>query len=102
MGRYDCDLFGSDFRAADNGCDDRYSGFTARWPAAGWEDGMVWAVLDSGRRRSTDSNCCVNVLFVEKEKSSVAGVWSSFVGKERAREEILRKVRMGGEVMISC
>ena len=51
LGRYDCDLFGSDFFAADDGCDERYSGFTARWPAAGWEDGMVWAVLDLGGRK---------------------------------------------------
>ena len=26
------------------GCDDRYSGLTAKWPAAGCEEGMMWCM----------------------------------------------------------
>ena len=34
-------LFGSEVLAADEGCEERYSGWTARWPAAGCEEGIL-------------------------------------------------------------
>ena len=40
-GSYDLLRLGSDVFAAGDGCEERYLGSTARWPAAGWFDGMV-------------------------------------------------------------
>ena len=68
MGLYDCDRFGSDFLAADDGCDDRYSGFTARWPAAGCEEGILWAALGVCRWMDIGSRSFVVGLFVERER----------------------------------
>ena len=50
LGRYDCDRFGSDLFDLAEGCGERYSGFTARWPAAGWEDGMLCRVVVENER----------------------------------------------------
>ena len=51
---------GSDFFAADDGCEERYSGLTAKWPAAGWLDGMILnAQVLSSTQSSEDENCIV-------------------------------------------
>ena len=41
FGSYDLDRFGSEVFAMGLGCEERYWGSTARWPAVGWCDGMV-------------------------------------------------------------
>ena len=35
---------GSEDLAMGVGCDDRYSGLTAKWPAAGCDEGMMWCM----------------------------------------------------------
>ncbi len=39
---------GSDFFAAMDCCDERYSGTTARWPAAGWLEGIIVCSSEGG------------------------------------------------------
>ena len=41
FGLYDFDRFGSEVFAIGLGCEERYSGLMASWPAVGWCDGMV-------------------------------------------------------------
>lgn len=41
LGSYDLLRFGSEVFAKGEGCDERYWGWTARWPAAGWFEGIV-------------------------------------------------------------
>ena len=41
LGSYDLFRFGSVDFAIGEGCEERYSGLTARWPAAGCEEGMM-------------------------------------------------------------
>lgn len=40
LGSYLGFLFGSEGFAMGDGCEERYSGSTAKWPAAGCEEGM--------------------------------------------------------------
>ncbi len=41
LGSYLVFRLGSDDFAIGVGCESRYSGLTARWPAVGWEEGIV-------------------------------------------------------------
>ena len=66
-GLYDLFLLGSEVFAMGDGCEERKAGSTARWPAAGWLDGMVSSV--------------VRPLQEEKEKKLV------MVGGEGAKEK---------------
>ncbi len=40
-GSYDLLLLGSEVFAIGDGCEERNLGSTAKWPAAGWLDGMM-------------------------------------------------------------
>ena len=53
-GSYDLLLLGSDVLAIGDGCEERNFGSTARWPAAGWLDGMMGWIQSSARVRKEE------------------------------------------------